>query len=48
MLKKYSINTNLSGDEEENVISEWMKTTPKYSGFEEFIKDCEFGKSKNT
>lgn len=44
ILKEYSINTNLSGDEEESIISEWMKTIPEYNGFEEFLKDCEFSK----
>lgn len=42
LLKKYSINTNLSGDDEEDIIQEWLLSNPKYEGFEAFLKECHF------
>lgn len=38
-LKKYGINTKLSGDNEEDIINKFLDTKPVYNSFDEFMKD---------
>lgn len=40
LLDKYNILTDLGGDDEEEVIREWMATEPLYENYEEFLKSC--------
>ena len=39
-LKKNHIFTNLSGDEEEEVISFFLQSAPVFKNYEEFIEWC--------
>ena len=40
-LKTHNIFTNLSGDNEEEVISSWLKSQPLYDDYSEFLKECD-------
>lgn len=40
LLDKYNILTELGGDNEEEVIRDWMATEPLYENYEEFLKSC--------
>lgn len=39
-LKKHNIRTNLSGDEEEDVISSFLQSKPVYESYQDFVDDA--------
>lgn len=45
-LKKYNINTKWNGDEESEIIADFLKTRPLYDSFEAFLEDALEGYSK--
>lgn len=39
-LKKHNIRTNLSGDEEEDVVSSFLQSKPVYESYQDFVDDA--------
>lgn len=39
-LKENNILTNMSGDDEQQIIESWLKTQPLYSSYEDFLREC--------
>lgn len=39
-LEENNIFTNLSGDDENDVINAWLKSVPQYESYNEFLKGC--------
>lgn len=40
-LKANDIFTNLSGDDEEDIIEKWLSSTPQFESYEKFLEFCE-------
>lgn len=40
-LQKNNIFTKLSGDDEEDIIAQWLKSNPIYESYEKFLEDCD-------
>lgn len=40
LLKKYNLKTNLSGDDENDVIQKFLESDPLYDSFEDFLQDA--------
>ena len=40
-LKTHDIFTNLSGDDEEDIIEKWLSSTPQFESYEKFLAFCE-------
>lgn len=40
-LKKHNLFTKLSGDDEEDIIENWLKSEPLFNSYEEFLASCD-------
>lgn len=40
-LEANHINTNMSGDDEQEIIKDWLKTEPLFENYDDFLRECE-------
>lgn len=47
LLEKNSVFTHLSGDNEEEIIEDWLKSKPLFNGYEQFLGEIEIRSKEN-